>query len=110
MKQSTRKANALSLVPSAPGPSDSHEQAKEEALNASFEGWLNSVAPTLLQSTITDKPEPVPVYRARRSLTTTDIVSVNRATVRESTDHRHWPPDVVISFLEADVIKRPRGQ
>jgi hypothetical protein len=103
MKRSTRKSSALSLVPAATGPPDSHEEEKAAALRESFDGWLNSVAPTLLQSTLKDKPSVAP--RACRSLTSTDIIRVNRATVRESTAHRHWPPDVVISFLAADVIK-----
>jgi hypothetical protein len=103
MKHLGRQSSALSLVPAPAAQADSREHEKAAALSDSFEGWLNTVAPTLLQSTLKDKPEVV--SRARRSLTSTDIVRVNRATVRESTAHRHWPPDVVVSFLAADVIK-----
>jgi len=42
----------------------------------------------------------------RRSLSSRDVTRVNRATVRESSDHRHWPPEVVMTFLAAEVIKR----
>jgi hypothetical protein len=99
----TRQSSALSLVPAPAVQADSREQEKAAALSESFDGWLSTVAPTLLQSTSKDKPEVMP--RTRRSLTSTDIIRVNRATVRESTVHRHWPPEVVISFLAADVIK-----
>ena len=101
MKQPAKKSNALSLVPPAAEP-DLHEPEKTAGLRESFEGWLNSVAPTLLQSTLKERSEVRPT---RRSLTSNDITRVNRATVRESNAHRHWPPEVVISFLEADVIK-----
>ena len=37
-------------------------------------------------------------------LTIRDILGINRATVRESTAHRHWPRDVVLKFLAADVV------
>jgi hypothetical protein len=101
MKNSNRQFSALSLVPSN-GAEDLREEEKAAALSESFDGWLNSVAPTLLQSAW---KEPS-AYRARRSLTSTDVIRVNRATVRESLTHRHWPPDVVISFLQAEVITR----
>jgi hypothetical protein len=40
----------------------------------------------------------------RRPLTSNDLIRVNRATVRESTAHRHWPREVILKFLAADVI------
>lgn len=70
-----------------------------------FDARLNSVAPTLLpkQNLLKEKPENF--TPGRRSLTTKDIIRVNRATIRESAVPRHWPPDVVLTFLAADVIK-----
>ena len=103
MKQSTRKNRSLSLVTSLPVQPTSPQQARAEALTESFDGWLNSVAPQLIEPPVNVKPEiPQP---GRRSLSSTDILRVNRATIRESTAPRLWPPDVVLSFLAADVIK-----
>jgi hypothetical protein len=102
MKQPTRKTSILALVGSA-GRHPTHSEERAAALKESFDGWLDSVAPTLLQSTGTDQTQAV---KPARSLTSIDHIRVNRATVREGTIHRHWPPDVVLSFLAADVIKR----
>ena len=101
MKQAARKTPQLSIVPSqqeANGPDSA------ESLNEFFSGWLDSVAPELSQKT------PAPVRGRARGLhkypvSSTDIVRVNRATVRESSAHRHWPPDVVAQFLAAEVIR-----
>jgi hypothetical protein len=103
-KELVIKAEALSLVP---GGSDTGESCSDEraaALRDSFEGWLNSVAPTLQPKAL--QMGPARVRSTRRPLTSMDIVRVNRATIRESSAPRAWPPDVVLSFLAADVIKR----
>ncbi len=109
MKQFARKSGPLSIVRSS-----AEEVAKtcvEEntvALRESFDGWLTSVAPTLLQAK-SSQDEPKNTYRGRRPLTLTDIIRVKRATIRESIAPRAWPPDVVLSFLAAEVIKRNRS-
>ena len=109
MKQTLQKSENLSLVPS---DARAHALAREEKaanLRDSFDDWLNSVAPTLDQSTLPqDQPGPADQSR-RRSLSLTEATRVNFATVREGTEHRHWPPEVVISFLAAEVIKRKQG-
>ncbi len=105
MKRFAQKFTALSLV--APNSGNSGTNGAEDRpgdLNDSFDGWLTSIAPSLIQ-------EPPPVksndITARwRSLSSIDLTRVNRATVRESSAHRHWPPEVVTSFLAAEVIKR----
>jgi len=101
MKQPTRKTSILALVGS---PERSNTAAAERAavLKESFDGWLSSVAPTLLQS----EGQKDAVKLQRRSLSSVDHIRVNRATVREGVVHRAWPPDVVLTFLAADVIKR----
>lgn len=43
--------------------------------------------------------------QAMRLLTTTEVIQVNRATVRESSTHRYWPTDVLEALLTAEVIK-----
>jgi len=99
MKQAARTAGQLSTVPSA-----SSSEVGSNSLNEFFSGWLDSVAPALSK----DKP---PTIRARtpryqkRLVSSTDIVRVNRATVREGTIRRQWPPDVVAQFLAAEVIR-----
>jgi len=104
MKRAAQKSTALSLVPSEVVSRDANPDEHSPDLKDSFDGWLNSVAPTLLQSAPTQKNID---HTARwRSLSSIDVTRVNRATVRESFAHRHWPPDVVTSFLAAEVIKR----
>ena len=97
MKQFARKQAPLSLVPTSP---EQHQPAKtSSSLNEFFDGWLTSVNPT---------PQPPSTSRVfgKLPLSTTDVMRVNRATVRESREHRHWPPEVVLTFMGADVIKR----
>jgi len=109
MKQTLQKSENLSLVPSDARAYDSAREEKAANLRDSFDDWLNSVAPTLDQPTLPqEQPDSADQLR-RRSLTLTEAARVNFATVREGTEHRHWPPEVVISFLAADVIKRKQG-
>ena len=97
MKQLARKQAALSLVPSTP---EQNQPAKtSSSLNEFFDGWVTSVTQTPQapsSRTVLGKPQ----------LSTSDVMRVNRATVRESQEHRHWPPEVVQTFMRADVIKR----
>jgi hypothetical protein len=104
MKRLAQKFQALSLVSSETANQEVNVEERSANLKDSFDGWLSSVAPTLLQSAPAQKINDV---TARwRSLSSIDVTRVNRATVRESSDHRHWPPEVVTSFLAAEVIKR----
>jgi hypothetical protein len=106
MKQFARKSGTFSIVRSSnEAVPASRSEERAVALRGSFDGWLNSVAPTFVQSE-SSQDEPKTAYRSRRILTATDILRVNRATIRESTAPRLWPPDVVLKFLAADVIKR----
>jgi hypothetical protein len=99
MKQAAGPATELSVVPSTSSP-----EVGGDSLNEFFSGWLDSVAPELSR-------EKTPKRRARTAgyrkllVSSTDMVRVNRATVRESTAHRHWPPEVVAQFLQAEVIR-----
>lgn len=103
MKQSTQKNNSLSLVAPLPAQPESLPQGKADELKDSFDGWMSSIAPKLMESPVIEKQE-MPV-RGRHSLSSVDVLRVNRATIRESSVPRHWPPDVVLSFLAAEVIK-----
>ena len=106
MKQTLQKPENLTLVPSEPRDYDKVREEKAANLRESFDGWLNSVAPTLDQTNLPQDQTINADRLRRRSLTLTEVTRVNFATVREGTEHRHWPPEVVISFLAADVIKR----
>lgn len=83
------------------------DPAKESAdsLKEFFSGWLDAVAPDLTEGSQARIRARTSGYRRRR-VSSTDIVRLNRATVRESTDHRQWPPEVVAQFLAAEVIRK----
>jgi hypothetical protein len=105
MKQAAQKSKTLSLVPVETRAYDADAQDRVSALRESFDGWLDAVAPKLLKSSSSeDRPSSADGWR--KSLTFRDVTRVNHATVREGTDHSHWPPEVVLSFLAAEVIKR----
>ncbi|HBB88228.1 MAG TPA: hypothetical protein DC047_11485 [Blastocatellia bacterium] len=99
MKQAARKAAEPSIVPSPTSP-----EVGGDSLNEFFSGWLDSVAPALSKAKSPKVRTRTAGYR-KLLVSSTDMVRVNRATVRESTAHRHWPPDVVARFLEAEVIR-----
>lgn len=101
MKQAAGKPHQRSVAAPGPGKEAGRESA---SLKAYFGSWLNSVAPGL--SKIPDSALAPKPLRFKRSITAHDMVRVNRATVREGTAHRHWPPDVVAQFLTAEVITR----
>lgn len=102
MNQAARKTRQFSIVRPVPQPADPAPEATA-SLNDFFGGWLDSVAPRLSQQQ-SSPTRALPFQNLR--ISTTDIVRVNRATVREGTVHRHWPPDVVAQFLRAEVITR----
>lgn len=102
MSQAARKTHQLAIV--RPGSQPAKAASDSAAsLNEFFGGWLDSVAPELSRKQSTQ--EPASIYQ-NRPISTTDIVRVNRATVREGNYHRHWPPEVVAQFLTAEVITR----
>jgi hypothetical protein len=107
MKQLARKSSHISLVP--PVEQESDRPAVSPFLDEFFDAWLATVSPTLVTSEAM-KPGSSKVAVGKRPLTSTDVTRVNRATVRESTDHRHWPPGVVQTFLVANVVKRNGGK
>ena len=119
MKQFARKSRPLSLVPftteeAKPRVEENWEDQREEtgednrgSLRDFFDGWLNSVSPRILQSP-SEKVEPARSFRGQTSLTATDLIRLDRATVRESRAHRTWPREVIETFLAADVIRRQR--
>jgi hypothetical protein len=106
MKQLARKSSHISLVPSA-AEQQNDDPDNTPSLKEFFDGWLSTVRSTLIAPDGA-KHRPSQIVFGKRPLTSTDLTRVNRATVRESTDHRHWPAEVVQTFMVADVIKRSR--
>ena len=102
MSQAIRKTHQLSIVRPVSQPENLPGDSAA-SLEEFFGGWLDSVAPRISQQQ-SSAPPTYPFQKLR--ISTTDIVRVNRATVREATAHRHWPPDVVAQFLTAEVITR----
>jgi hypothetical protein len=103
MKQSAQKLSTLSLVTADGRQHHRGSEQNSAPRTNSFDGWPNSVAPTLMQ--FPTSPQSTIADRWIRSLSLTDIARVNHATVRESSDHRPWPPEVVLTFMAAEVIK-----
>ncbi|HEX3281187.1 MAG TPA: hypothetical protein VHR36_08140 [Pyrinomonadaceae bacterium] len=99
MKQAALKATERSIAQSTSLP-----ESDGDSLNEFFSGWLDSVAPQLSAPKPARMRALAPGYR-KLLVSSTDMVRVNRATVRESSAHRHWPPEVVAQFLQADVIR-----
>lgn len=101
MKQFAQKS-ALSLVPYA-SDVDSRPEDNPVILTEPLDGWLNSVDQVLLDAKASTD-EPTMAFFGRLRLTSTDEIRVDRATIRESKTHRHWPREVLEKFLEAEVI------
>lgn len=114
MKQFARKSRPSPISPpteALPRPTEAATEALEpgaSTLRERFDSWLDSI--NLTDPQPENPKDEAPVVRSywRRSVTSTDMVRVHRATVRESKDHRHWPQDIVEKFLAADVITRKR--
>lgn len=45
-----------------------------------------------------------------RILTIREVLGLTRATVRESEEHRTWPPEVILKFMAAEVVTRKDHQ
>jgi hypothetical protein len=99
MKQTAQTSTEVSLVPPPSSP-----EAGGDSLNDFFSGWLDAVAPELSKAKPPKQRLRAPAY-SKLLVSSTDLVRVNRATVRESAVHRHWPPEVVAQFLRAEVIR-----
>src|SRR2546425_2402038 len=105
MKQLAQNSRRPSLVVSATKTPGSASNTSEIALRKSLAGWLNSAAPPLLH-VITWKGKTPQALCGREPLSSVDQIRVDRATVRESHTHRHWPAEVLMKFLAAEVITR----
>ena|SRR2546426_313223 len=113
-------------------PRDSEAEPQTEvhpvSLKRFFHGWQREVAPRETDthedwevgirriprdvSGAIARPAPLNLQRAdalndkRTILTIREMLGVNRATVRESAEHRPWPADVVLRFMAAEVVTR----
>ena len=131
MRELAIKKSQPSILP----PNDEIAEASEEkpiSLKRLFHGWLREVPareaepahdPDLVAGIRRVTPAARPGEIARQSpgqnledggsvkerwkvLTTRELLGINRATVRESDAHRHWPTDVVLTFMAAEVVTR----
>ncbi|MEP6913452.1 MAG: hypothetical protein ABI923_11895 [bacterium] len=108
MKQLVQNSRRRSLVVLATKTRGSASDTSEIALRESLAGWLNCAAPPLLHVLTWKGKTPQTLY-GPEALSSIDQIRVDRATVRESHTHRHWPAEVVMKFMAADVIARQPG-
>jgi len=116
------------IVISEDSEADYDIEVRPGSLKRFFHGWLREVAPgetgsgedqdfgiRRIPREVTGaiaRPAPLNLQRAyalndkRTILTIRETLGVNRATVRESAEHRSWPADVVLRFMAADVVTR----
>jgi hypothetical protein len=106
MKRSALKQSALALVPSRSKPTRKSKESSSK-VNDYFDGWMQSVGSSALQNKTSQSKREAP-SQGNRPLTQSDLSRVMLATVRESSDHRHWPPGVFEKFLVAEVIRPKR--
>ncbi len=104
MKNFAQNSRALSLVPYASERVNSCPEEDPVILTGSLDGWFDSVAQVFLGPKASTDESPSAFY-GRARLTSIDEIRVDRATIRESKTHRHWPREVLEKFLEADVIR-----
>jgi hypothetical protein len=103
MKHFAQKSRALSLVPYAAQRAKSCPEEDAVILTEPFDGWFDSVTQVFLGPKASND-EPTSAFYRRLRLTSTDEIRVDRATIRESKTHRHWPREVLEKFLQAEVI------
>jgi len=108
MKQLAQNSRRRSLVVSAMKTPGSASNTSEIPLRKSLAACLSSAAPPLLHLITWKGKMPLTPY-GREALSSVDQIRVDRATVRESHTHRHWPAEVVMKFLAAEVITRQSG-
>lgn len=101
-----RNPSPLTLRPATTKPRQENFDLTADSLRRSFHGWLDAVEPAPVLNTENQGNKATLRFYQRRPVTSTDIIRVNRATVRESDSHRHWPREIVEKFLAAPVITR----
>lgn len=128
MRELARKKPQPVVIPHD-SAAEHHTEVYRVSLKRFFHGWLREVAPRETGSRENQafgirriprdvsgaaiaRPAPLNLQRAyalndkRTILTLREMLGVNRATVRESAEHRAWPADVVLRFKAADVVTR----
>ena len=127
MREIARK-KAETAVISRDSEAEHQTEVHHVSLKRIFHGWLREAAPPETEthedqdvgirqiprgvSGAIARPAPLNLQRAdalndkRTILSIREMLGVNRATVRESAEHRSWPADVVLRFMAADVVTR----
>jgi len=117
MRQSVLKRSLLSIVPGG------YETAAQTARHMPFRRLMRSETTDADSSKPNHQFEDLGIRRVTQPLTSAvqqsvtagkrsqiltirEVLGVNRATVRESCEHRFWPTEAVLKFMAADVVKR----
>lgn len=96
MKEFAQKRWAsLSLRTSKPSPAADLFDVSAQLLKESFDGWVSGEGPS-------------GQWYEMQPLRTEEFMQVELRTVREGSTHPRWPPDVVMKFFRADVIRPAR--
>jgi hypothetical protein len=104
MKQLSPNSRRLSLLAPTSVRTAAHFDVDSGEINHSFNGWSEAVNGTVVAS-LSDRRKAVIAFLNRRPLNSIDSIRVDRATVREGRNHRHWPREVVEKFLAAEIIR-----
>ena len=66
------------------------------SIKESFQVWRQETTPQCQENPSTSSP------------TQQEMVILGLATIRESSEHRHWPREIVERFIAAEIITNPR--
>jgi len=100
---------AISVLPASAALAEESFDINPRTLKKSFQGWLDAVASQGTTPHAAVHHMLLLPPRLDSVLTTEEFIQVNLVTVRESKAHRCWPPDVIATFLAAEVIRQRSG-
>lgn len=97
-----KKRESLSLIPAPTAALEDIFDASAGTLDESFQGWLQKATLAECEPDATNTQ-----VKCIRPVTTQELLQVERATVRESYEHRLWPKGALAEFVAAEVITSP---
>jgi hypothetical protein len=117
MRQSGLKRSLLSIVPGGYETVDAQTGhtpfkrllggATKEADSSKTNQQSEDLGIRRVTRPVTSTVQPrVPIRKRSQILTIREVLGLNRATVRESSEHRPWPRETVLKFMAADVVTR----
>ncbi|HKZ76747.1 MAG TPA: hypothetical protein VJ124_00380 [Pyrinomonadaceae bacterium] len=78
-------------------PAEDPFDVSPQLLKESFDGWVSGAGPS-------------GHWHELQPLRTEEFMQVELVTVREGCTHRRWPPQVVMKFFVAEVIRPSRNR